>query len=203
MNGPVIVIPARGGSKGIPRKNIMDFCGKPLIAWSIEQGLVTGLPVYVSTEDIEISLVAKEFGAEVIPRPAELATDEAGMNDVLKHAREYLDVTGPIVLLQPTSPLRLPGDIENAIEKFNESGDKYLVCCYEKTCIEATTRNKVNQRRQDLVPRLFEHGMVYIYGTCGDKFSHLHRTPEWKSHEIDEPEDVEICEFYMRNKVLC
>ena len=73
----VAIIPARGGSKGIPKKNIMDFCGKPLIAWSIEQAFGCSLidGVYVSTDDAEISRTSKEFGAQIITRPVELATD--------------------------------------------------------------------------------------------------------------------------------
>ena len=109
------LIPARGGSKGIPRKNIRDIAGKPLIAWTIEAALAAkGIAqVVVSTDDEEIAEIARAWGAQVpFLRPAELATDEApGIAPVL-HAVEQLPQHEALVLLQPTSPLRSVADIE-------------------------------------------------------------------------------------------
>lgn len=109
------LIPARGGSKGIPRKNIRTFCGKPLLQWSIDAALPAACVdhVVVSTDDPAIAEVAKAAGAEVpFLRPAELATDSApGIAPVL-HALELLPQVTDVLLLQPTSPLRTSADIE-------------------------------------------------------------------------------------------
>lgn len=118
----IATICARGGSKGLPRKNVLPFAGKPLIAHSIEQALACpGIQgVYVSTDDDEIAEVAERFGA-IVPyrRPAELATDGAGKLPVIEHLVQHLEGQGlgiaRIVDLQPTSPLRLPQDIQEAI----------------------------------------------------------------------------------------
>ena len=118
------VIPARGGSKGIPRKNIRPFAGKPLIAWSIEAALAArGLDrVAVSTEDAEIAEVAARFGAEVLWRPAELATDEATTIAVLTHIAATVPEAETFVVLQPTSPLRDDGLIESCLELYRAGG---------------------------------------------------------------------------------
>jgi pseudaminic acid cytidylyltransferase len=87
------IIPARGGSKRIPRKNIRDFCGKPMIAWSIEAAQESGLfeHIIVSTDDSEIADVARFYGAEVpFMRPAELADDHTGTTEVIAHATQWM-----------------------------------------------------------------------------------------------------------------
>jgi CMP-N,N'-diacetyllegionaminic acid synthase len=118
----IALIPARGGSKGLPRKNILPFVGKPLIAWTIEQAIASNClaRVIVSTDDDEIAEVAKKYRADVpFIRPKELATDDATASDVISHAVDYLlKHDGPfdiLLLLQPTSPLRTSQDIDNAI----------------------------------------------------------------------------------------
>lgn len=112
------LIPARGGSKGIPRKNIKSIAGKPLIGWTIEAALRSQLldEVIVSTEDEEIAAVARQWGAQVpFLRPAELAQDDTpGMAPVL-HALEQLPEFDAVLLLQPTSPLRTTQDIDACI----------------------------------------------------------------------------------------
>lgn len=109
------LIPARGGSKGIPGKNIADLAGKPLIAWTIEAA--KGCPgidaIVLSTDDPAIASVAARFGCAVpFMRPPELATDESSSMDVVYHALEQLPGFDVVVLLQPTSPLRASADIE-------------------------------------------------------------------------------------------
>ncbi|MEN1989186.1 acylneuraminate cytidylyltransferase family protein [Paenibacillus hubeiensis] len=123
------VIPARGGSKGLPGKNIRLLNGKPLIVYSIEAALKSGCVtrVVVSTDDESIADVARHAGAEVpFLRPAELATDEAKSIDVLRHAVQFVEENGQqydcILLLQPTSPLRRAGDIKEAMNQFLQSG---------------------------------------------------------------------------------
>ena len=121
------IIPARGGSKGIPRKNIRLLAGKPLVAYSIEAAVKSKYidKVVVSTEDPEIAAVSKKFGAEIIERPLELAQDITKTAPVLLHAVDVLECLGYkpdiVVLLQPTSPLRDEKTIDAVLEKFINS----------------------------------------------------------------------------------
>jgi len=133
------LIPARGGSKRLPRKNIRPLLGKPLIAWTIEQALISKYidRVIVSTDDKEIAEVSQKYGAEVpFMRPKELATDEAGSVDVILHALKYLedaDNYSPdiVVLLQPTSPLRTTEETDKALELFFTNKYDSLISVYE------------------------------------------------------------------------
>ncbi len=119
------LIPARGGSKGLPGKNIMDFCGKPLLAWSVDAAKGASSPIsqiVVSSEDSEILRVAKGAGAHCpFIRPAELATDAASGLDPVLHALDWLAANEDyqpdwLLLLQPTSPLRTAADIDSAYQ---------------------------------------------------------------------------------------
>jgi CMP-N,N'-diacetyllegionaminic acid synthase len=128
------LVPARGGSKGLPGKNIKEIMGKPLIAYTIEEALKSSCidRVVVSTEDDKIARISKDFGAEVpFKRPSAFATDEASSIDVVLHALRFLQKQGPltdsIMLLQPTSPLRSREDIDRAIELFYKSRADTLV----------------------------------------------------------------------------
>lgn len=116
------IIPARGGSKGVPRKNIKMICGHPLIAWTIQAARASKLldRVIVSTEDEEIADISRQYGAEVLARPQELARDTTISRDVIAHA---LRETGArhSVLLQATSPVRSEGLIDRVITEFNGS----------------------------------------------------------------------------------
>lgn len=116
------LIPARGGSKGIPRKNLRTFAGKPLIAWSIEQALASECidRLIVSTEDEEIAQVSKKWGAEVpFLRPEEHATDTSPVAGAILHAMHTLRGMGEeydiVMLIECTSPVRYPGDLDNVI----------------------------------------------------------------------------------------
>jgi CMP-N-acetylneuraminic acid synthetase len=117
------IIPARGGSKGIPRKNIKPMAGRPLIAWTIEAARQSRLldRFVVSTEDAEIASAAREWGAEVLDRPRELAGDTVISRDVIRHALLAAGAS-VAVLLQPTSPVRDPGLIDRVIQAF-QAGD--------------------------------------------------------------------------------
>lgn len=134
----VAVIPARGGSKGIHRKNLVRIAGRPLIAYSIDAALDAASVdrVLISTDDTEIADVARELGAEVpFLRPPELAGDAAPMLEVLRHSLSWLesqDVTvEALVLLQPTSPLRTAGHIEDAIALFRSAPASSVVSVVE------------------------------------------------------------------------
>lgn len=146
------IIPARGGSKRLPGKNIMDFCGKPLIAWTIEAAknskFVTR--VIVSTEDKNIAAVARKFGAEVpFIRPAELASDNATTLSVVEHCLSFLKkkqkyVPDFICLLQPTAPLRSSKHIDEAI--------KLLIAKKADACV-SVAENKVNPYYSNIIDK--------------------------------------------------
>ncbi|MGZ7108994.1 MAG: acylneuraminate cytidylyltransferase family protein, partial [Methanobacterium sp.] len=126
MNEKILcIIPARGGSKRLTGKNILDLCGKPLIAWTIEQARASKYldKIIVSTDDEEIARISREYGAEVpFLRPAQFAEDDSPTIDAIKHAIEFLKNQGELydilVLLEPTSPLRKKDDIDKAINIF-------------------------------------------------------------------------------------
>jgi len=135
MAGVVGLITARGGSKGVPRKNIQILAGKPLIAWTIEAAIQSQEldRVIVSTDDKEIASIARRFGAEVpFLRPYELALDASSHVDVILHAIDWLAkheqyTTEYITLLQPTSPFRIAEDIDGAIKFAREKNAKAVI----------------------------------------------------------------------------
>lgn len=224
----IAIIPARGGSKGIPRKNVIDFCGKPLIAWSIEQANESESisSVYVSSEDKEILQISEESGAKLITRPEVLATDTSPSEDSLLHALEHIrEVAGQtmdvMVLLQPTSPVRTAKDIDEAINLFFSSGadslfsaavlDDFCVWQEKEGELKSITYDYENRgRRQDRKPHYLENGSIYVFRTEVLERYHnrlggrivLYPMPMWKSYDIDTPEDKEICEYYMKTRHL-
>lgn len=130
INGKSVlaIIPARGGSKGLPGKNIKELCGKPLIAWTIEQAKSCSDidRIVVSTDSGKIANIAKESGANVpFLRPAELAVDDSPTADTILHVLEQLSLSGEsydyVALLEPTSPLRKTNDIDNAINLITQN----------------------------------------------------------------------------------
>ena len=130
------LIPARGGSRGIPRKNIRPFCGKPLLHWSIDVALAAPSVdrVVVSTDDPEIAKVALAGGARVpYLRPAELASDTASCIDTVMHALEQLPEVSDVLLLQPTSPLREVEDVE-AIVALRRQADREAAVSVTPSC---------------------------------------------------------------------
>ena len=112
------IIPARGGSKRLPRKNVLDLCGKPLISWTIEAALYSKYldEVVVTSDDSEILGIANNMKVRSIERPPHLASDTASTFDAVKHTIDNIDSYEYIVLLQPTSPLRNATHIDKAIE---------------------------------------------------------------------------------------
>lgn len=176
------IIPARGGSKGIPHKNIMNLCGKPLIAYSIEEAVKSKYidKVIVSTDDEEIKEVALAFGAEApFLRPEEISNDSAKSIDVVLHTVNFLKSTGEnfdfVILLQPTSPLRSFEDIDSAIEEviLNERNSLVSVCeASENPVLMRTIENErlkeifqyegENLRRQELPSFYIFNGAIYI-----------------------------------------
>ncbi|MFN8045893.1 MAG: acylneuraminate cytidylyltransferase family protein [Dermatophilaceae bacterium] len=134
MSRILCVIPARGGSKGIPRKNVLPVAGRPLIEWTIRQALACRpeLDVVVSTDDDEIAAVAERAGAMVpFRRPPELAEDTTATEPVVRHAIDHMRRAGrapdAVMLLQATSPIRLPGTLDRAVSEFTASGADSMV----------------------------------------------------------------------------
>lgn len=175
------IIPARGGSKRLPRKNILDLCGKPLISWSIEAALKSKYisKVVVSSDDEEILNISSNFGADIIKRPYELANDTATTFDAIKHTINNLEKYDYIVLLQPTSPLRNEKHIDEAIELLEEKQADAIVsvCEMDHSPLWSNTlpedgnmrgflREEIlNKRSQDLEKYYRLNGAVYICKT--------------------------------------
>jgi CMP-N,N'-diacetyllegionaminic acid synthase len=178
------IIPARGGSKSIPRKNLRIVAGKPLIVWSIEQARAANLldRVVVSTDDEEIANVARGAGAEVpFLRPADLATDTAPTEPVLLHALDWLEKNDDyrpeaVLLLQPTCPVRKPGTLDRALKLFDDRKADSLVGAREIHPFlwrgiespEASYDFMNRPRRQEVAEadQLFEEtGSIYITRT--------------------------------------
>lgn len=132
MNKYLAIIPARGGSKRLPRKNILKLCGKPLISWSIESGLKSKYinKVLVTSEDEDILEISKKAGANILRRPKELATDTISSYDAVEHAIKNCENYEYVVLLQPTSPLRNENHIDEAIQLLEEkNADAIISIC--------------------------------------------------------------------------
>src|ERR687885_1615667 len=127
------LIPARGGSTGIRGKNLAPLCGRPLLAWTVGAACAARSldRVVVSTDSEEIADTARELGADVLERPAELARDEVPMRDVLMHALEELGRPEVVVLLQPTSPLRRAEHVDEAVALLRETGADCVVSVVE------------------------------------------------------------------------
>jgi CMP-N-acetylneuraminic acid synthetase len=196
------LIPARGGSKGIPRKNIRPLLGKPLIAWSIEAAKNSKLidVVAVSTEDAEIARVARQYGAEVIDRPKELATDEASTIDVMQHALK-VKPADILVLLQPTSPVRDKGLIDACIEQFKATKADSLATGFNCTYTEYGTNEL---RRQDISGFFYDDGNVYINRADlvlqGDRYGkRIERMPISREQNIDIDDEFD---FFIAEQVL-
>ncbi len=172
------IIPARGGSKRLPRKNILNLNGKPLIRWSIEAGLKSKYidKVVVTSDDAEILGIAESSGVSVINRPVELASDTSTTFDAIKHTINNVNNYDYIVLLQPTSPLRTAQHIDEAIEiLFERSADAVVsVCEVDHSPLWSNTlpnndnmsnfiRDDVlNKRSQDLEVYYRLNGAIYI-----------------------------------------
>lgn len=220
------IIPARGGSKGLPRKNVLPLAGKPLIAWNIEAALATESisRLVVSTDDAEIADIARQYGAEVIDRPLELAGSSASSESALVHALDELETKegySPdlLVFMQCTSPLTTAEDIDTAVKNLIDNNadscltakDFHYFIWQEEQDGSATGINhdkRFRPRRQDREPQYEENGAVYVMKTAGFKEA-KHRffgktvislMPPEHCFEIDEPVDIQICEMLLRER---
>lgn len=222
------IIPARGGSKGIPHKNIKPLAGKPLIMYSIDvaRALASDTDICVSTDDEAIARVATEAGLEVpFLRPAHLSTDTAGSREVMLHAVEYYRSLGreydTIVLLQPTSPLRTAEDVRGCIELYNDRIDMVVSVkpaasnpyynCFETDSdgfLHISKGDGLYTRRQD-APKAWEfNGAVYVINIESlkampmGKFARrvMYEMPTERSIDLDTPADWAIAEYLINNR---
>jgi N-acylneuraminate cytidylyltransferase len=216
------IIPARGGSKGIHNKNIIDFCGKPLIAWTIEQCLSSKYVsnVWVTSNSQEILDVAEKYGAKTIRRPDDISGDLASSELAWIHAIEVIqkDMEIDLVLApQVTSPLREVKDIDSAIELFQkEKYDSMFSASVAEdlffweesnTGIDSVNYDYKNRkRRQDFKEQIIENGSFYLFkpeviinnnNRLGGKIG-FSKMEFWKMFEIDNAEDMRMCSALMK-----
>ena len=226
MKSICAIILARGGSKGIPKKNIIDFCGKPLITWSILQSKSSELinEVYVSSDDDDIIDISRKYGSKVIHRPKELATDFSTSEEALLHAISVIERKMDIdlvVFLQATSPLRENKDIEGALTEFRVQKVDSLFSAarledffiWNRTSEGFTSMNydyKNRIRRQDVEIQYVENGSIYIFkpsvlkeynNRLGGRIG-IYEMEYWKTWQVDSMEDKELCEWYFKKHNL-
>lgn len=225
----IITICARGGSQGVPGKNIRPLLGKPLIAWTIEQAVECSLApgaIFVSTDDKDIAAVAREYGATVpFLRPAELATATAGKLPVIQHLVEWVEMhiqpVDRIIDLDPTSPLRDVNDIHSCAALLDDQTDVVITAYesdknpyfnmverkangfYERVCPPA---DEVVGRQ--LAPKVYAmNASIYVWHRrtlAPSLWAHprirLHPMPRERSIDIDHPIDFELVELLMKKK---
>jgi N-acylneuraminate cytidylyltransferase len=196
------VIPARGGSKGVPRKNIKPVCGHPLLAWTVQAAAASKLldTFTVSTEDDEIASVARRYGASVLERPPELAEDAVVSREVLAHALRILGGDASL-LLQATSPVRRPGLIDRVITLFREGGWDSVATGYDYWLYPP---HGTEHRRQDIRTVFVNDGSVIcstaetvLGGSLFGKKTGTLVTSREENVDIDDDYD-----FWLAGKVL-
>jgi CMP-N,N'-diacetyllegionaminic acid synthase len=178
----VCIIPARSGSKGIPGKNLVDFAGQPLLAWSIMAAKNSGAVdrVIVSTDDAAMAAVAREAGAETpFLRPPELARDDVHSVHVVLHALDWLESSGAdlprgVMMLLPTSPLRTAQDVHLAVSMFLEQDAVSVVSVCDLGKYMTNLRNLNGDRLEYVAPEVDRNaqrqGMKMLYGVNGSIF---------------------------------
>lgn len=227
----LIIIPARGGSKGIPRKNIKPLNGKPLIYYAIDaaRAITTDENICVSTDDLEIKSVVENYGLRVpFLRPDELSTDTAGTYEVLLHALDYYEKQGKhydiVLLLQTTSPFRTAEQVKEALALYDRSQADMLVSV--KECPANPYYNVFEEnsdgflhvckgngnifRRQD-APKVYEYnGAIYIMDAEKLKTTHMHKMQKrvkyimdaQSSFDLDTMHDWEMAEMIFKTSKL-
>ena len=213
----IAIIPARGGSKRIPRKNIREFCGKPMIAWSIEAAKATSIfdRIIVSTDDTQIAQVARQWGAETpFVRPEVLSDDNAGTTPVIAHAMEWaksegLNITA-VCCIYATAPFVQSGDMKYGLQTLLSGGWDYVFSATEFSApifrsfqqsdnggVEMFFPENFEARSQDLPIALHDAAQFY-WGTpqawadnrrIFDRQSRPIMIPRWRVQDIDTPDD--------------
>ena len=228
MNKKILaIIPARGRSKRLPKKNIRILCGKPLIAWTIEQAKKSNYidKTIVSTDDEEIAEVSREYGSEVpFLRPKKLAKDDSPTIDAVIHAIKFLKKKGEnfdvIVLLEPTSPLRKYGDLDKAIGKFfkNQKISDSLVSVGQvhledpnnmKKIVDGYVKPFLENNSLKLQNAFFPYGVIYLseidallkYKSFYQDKTIFYQIERWQNYEIDDIYDFIAIENIMKRKM--
>ena len=227
MSQILAIIPARGGSKGIPRKNVLPLKGKPLIGWTIEATRAARQinRIVVSTDDSEISNVSQKFGAEIIHRPENISGDSASSESALLHVLEYLKTTESyepdlLVFLQCTSPLTTPQDIDGTVDALlSEQADSALAVIpfhyflwkrsEHRDGVGINHDKRGRKLRQEREPEFLEAGAVYVMRVPGflnarHRFfgkTAIYEMPAERRWEIDEPVDLEVAEVLLRRQI--
>ncbi len=221
----VAIIPARGGSKGVPRKNVRAVAGRPLLAWSVADGLEAARVgrVYVSTEDAEIKRAAQAAGAAVIDRPADLAQDATSSEAALLQALDAIAAERGgdprlVVFLQATCPLRTGADVDAAVELLERTGADSLVSVspahlflwaeQDGQAVAVGRDWRERPRRQDMPPRYRENGSIYVFKPWVLRQGHnrlggkivLFKMSEEAGVDIDSETDLEWADFLLRRK---
>ena len=208
----LVIIPARGGSKGIPRKNIKPLDGKPLIYYTIDcaRSICPDEDICVSTNDDEIISVVEQYGLSVpFVRPDELATDTAGTYEVLLHALDYYEKRGRrydvVVLLQNTSPFRKAEQVKEAMALYNNNVDMVVsvkecmanpyYCVFEEDSngfLQICKGDGNIFRRQDS-PKVYEYnGAIYVINAQTLKTTHLHKMQKRIKYVMDERSSFDL-----------
>lgn len=208
----LIIIPARGGSKGIPHKNIKHLNGKPLIYYTIDvaRQIVSDEHICVSTDDAEIIKCVEDYGLNVpFVRPDELATDKAGTYEVLLHAMDYYEKLGKkydtIILLQNTSPFRMANHVKEAMALYNDNMDMVVSVnetrsnpyynCFEEDengFLIKTLDSSLFTRRQE-VPKTYEYnGAIYIFNANSLRKEHYGKFTRKVKYVMDELHSVDL-----------
>ena len=221
------IILARGGSKGILNKNIIDFCGKPLIAWTIEQCLSSKhvSHVWVSSDSQEILDIAEKYGAKTIKRPDYISGDFATSESAWIHSIKIIEEDNNIDFVfapQVTSPLREAKDIDNAIELFQKENydsmfsssiveDLFFWKEDGEESLKSVNYDYLNRkRRQEMEGQIIENGSFYIFkpeiikkynNRFGGKIGHS-KMEFWKMFEIDNLEDIRMCRALMQEFLI-
>ena len=212
----VSIIPVRGGSKSIPRKNIVDFAGKPLMLWTIEQAKASALvsEIYVTSDSKEILEIADSAGVRPIIRPPELSTDIATSELALIHVLNQIkEEPEYIVFLQATAPLRKSNDIDNSISLLMDGdADSLLSVTKAYDYIWKESEGGISslnfdylqrKRRQDLQPLYYENGSIYVFkpdiirkyrNRLGGKISIYYMEP-WQMVDVNDNADLEWAEW--------
>ena len=220
----IVIIPARGGSKRIPEKNIQLFGGLPLLAHSIQYAIANSAlvdAIYVSTDDPSIKATALAYGAKVIDRPEHLSGDFEPTITAVQHVLENIGFeVENVILLQPTNPLRPPNLLKDCFEEFqNKKVDSLFTVTRNHQKFGKITSGtfvpfnyEIGQRSQDLEPLYFENGLLYITkakSILENKIITENAFPYLVNHifahvDIDTIEEVEYAEYlYQKNTYLC
>jgi CMP-N-acetylneuraminic acid synthetase/spore coat polysaccharide biosynthesis predicted glycosyltransferase SpsG len=220
----LVIIPARGKSKQIPRKNLRSIGGKPLLFYAINcaKGSVYNPDIYVSSEDKEINAMAEKLGANVVPRPEDLSDDETPLDPVILHAHRYVsEKMGKkydiVVTMQPTSPLLKSSSLDEAIRQFSLSSVNTILSACEDIGLRWVKKDgafnplyEARLNRQYLPAEYRETGsFVLTRGSyhletgirIDDKVS-LYELDEEEAIDIDTPSDWAICEFLLKRKTI-